>query len=48
MLRIKSKKPETFKKNIKTDMKAGKPPDIAVEIADQIKRDSNSKRKDSK
>lgn len=45
---IKSKKPEAFKKNIKTEMKAGKPQDVAVAIAYQMKRDSESKRKDSK
>ena len=45
---IKSKKPEAFKKNIKTEMKAGKPQDQAVAIAYQMKRDAESKRKGSK
>jgi hypothetical protein len=48
MALIKSKKPEAFSKNVKAEVKAGKPQDQAVAIAYQIKRDAEAKRKGSK
>ncbi len=39
------KSPKTFSKNVKTEMKAGKPQDQAVAIAYSMKRDSDDKRK---
>ena len=41
---MKSKSDKAFKKNIKTEMKAGKPQDQAVAIAYSMKRDSDDKR----
>ena len=39
------KSPKTFSKNVKTEMKAGKPQDQAVAIAYSMKLDSDDKRK---
>jgi hypothetical protein len=44
----KSKTKEAFSKNVKAEIKAGKPQDQAVAIAYQIKRDAEHKRKGSK
>jgi hypothetical protein len=44
----KSKMEKAFSKNVKTEVKAGKPQDQAVAIAYQIKRDAQAKRKGSK
>ena len=39
-----SKSKEAFSKNVKAEMKAGKPQKQAVAIAYQVKRDAQSKR----
>lgn len=44
----KSKSREAFSKNVKAEVKAGKPQKQAVAIAYQIKRDAEHKRKGSK
>jgi hypothetical protein len=44
----KSKSREAFSKNVKAEIKAGKPQKQAVAIAYQIKRDAEHKRKGSK
>ncbi len=44
----KSKMEKAFSKNVKTEVKAGKPQDQAVAIAYQIKSDAQAKRKGSK
>ncbi len=44
----KSKTEKAFSKNVKTEVKAGKPQDQAVAIAYQIKSDAQAKRKGSK
>ena len=43
-----SKSKEAFSKNVKDEVKAGKPQKQAVAIAYQVKRDAESKRKGSK
>ena len=44
----KGKSKKVFEKNIKTEVKAGKPDRQAVAIAFQMKRDSDDKRKGKK
>jgi hypothetical protein len=44
----KSKSREAFSKNVKAEVKAGKPQKQAVAIAYQVKRDAEHKRKGSK
>ena len=44
----KSPSKKAFSKNVKAEVKAGKPQDQAVAIAYQIKRNAESKRKGSK
>jgi hypothetical protein len=41
---IKSKSEKAFKKNVETEMKAGKPQDQALAIAYQLKRNAEQKR----
>lgn len=45
---VKSKTKEAFQKNVKAEVKSGKPQDQAVAIAYQIKRNAENKRKGSK
>jgi len=45
---VKSKSDKAFSKNVKAEVKAGKPQKQAVAIAYQIKRDAQAKRKGSK
>ena len=42
---VKSKTPEAFRKNIKTEVKAGKPVKQAVAIAYAVKREAEKKKK---
>jgi len=41
---IKSKSPEAFKKNVKEEIKAGKPVKVAVAIAYSEKREAQKKK----
>jgi hypothetical protein len=42
---VKSKSPEAFRKNVKAEVKAGKPPAQAVAIAFAVKRAAAPKKK---